>query len=201
MSKIKVILSDLDGVIRHYPISHSADAENSLGLEPGGLLSIAFQRKYLESVTTGIMTDEQWREQIATELELRFEKNKVKTVLSQWTAFPGQLDQQVSQFYRSKKSDCKIALLTNGTTKLMTDLKILGISDLFDVVYNTCEIGFAKPDPRTFHYVLNTIGYPAHEILFVDDREINTRSAQSLGFAVHQFNNFNDLQKIILGSI
>ena len=59
MSKIKVILSDLDGVIRNYPIYQSSEAEVALGLEAGGLLPVAFQRKYLEPVITGLMTDEE----------------------------------------------------------------------------------------------------------------------------------------------
>ena len=196
MSKIKVILSDLDGVIRHYP---GSQAEAALGLEAGGLLSFAFQKKYLEPAITGITTDEHWREQIATELALRFDKDKVGQIIGQWTAFPGQLDEQVFNLYKDKaqNSDCKIALLTNGTSKLKSDLKILGIIDDFDFIYNTSEIGFAKPDARTFHHVLNTIGYEAHEILFVDDREENTKMAHSLGFNVHHFKNYHELKKII----
>lgn len=65
------------------------------------------------------------------------------------------------------------------------------------MIYNTSEIGFAKPDPRAFHHVLNTISHSAAEILFVDDREENIVVAKSLGFQVHHFKNYGELRMAI----
>ncbi len=194
MVKPKVILTDLDGVLRTYPNSHSADVESVLGLEPGGLLQIAFQTKFLEPAITGKIIDETWRNQIVAELSKKFEISVVESAIARWSAFPGKLEDEVHSIYRSKKGACKLALLTNATTKLNDDLRLLGIFDLFDRIYNTSEIGFAKPDPRVFHHVLKTIGHSADEILFIDDRSENIEVAENLGFKVHLFETHQSLQ-------
>lgn len=189
----------MDGVLRTYPSSHSAEVENELGLELGSLLPIAFQEKLVEPAITGKITDEEWRAQIVDELAQRYERTKVKAAIAHWTEFPGKLDEEVYRAYCRVKLNkgYKIALLTNATTKLNSDLRALGVFDLFDIVYNTCEIGFAKPDPRAFSHVLSSIGYPPEEVLFIDDREENTQVAQSLGFEVHHFKSYQGLQKIL----
>lgn len=39
----------------------------------------------------------------------------------------------------------------------------------------------AKPDPKIFQYLLEKYNINAHECVFLDDQEVNTKSAESLG--------------------
>ncbi len=197
MPKFKVILTDLDGVLRTYPPRHSAEIEAELGLKNGDLLRIAFQRKFLEPAITGKITDEEWRRLIVEDLAGRFERSTVTAAITRWSTFPGTLAEDIHKLYIAKKKECKIALLTNATSRLNTDLQILGILDLFDIIYNSAEIGIAKPDPRLFNHVLGTINHSASEILFVDDSRENIHAAKSLGFHVHLFESRQSLQKVL----
>ena len=192
-----MILTDLDGVLRIFPSHHNGSVENALGLKPGSFLPIAFQRKFLEPAVAGKITDEQWRQNIIAELSKNLELSAVDRAITRWTAFPGELQNEVHALYLAQKQNCKLSLLTNATTRLNTDLKTLGIYDMFDIIFNTSKIGFAKPDPKSFEHVLKSVEYPAHEILFIDDREENIKAAEALGFRVLFYENYQGLHSAL----
>jgi putative hydrolase of the HAD superfamily len=49
----------------------------------------------------------------------------------------------------------------------------------------SCEVGFAKPDPRIYTHTLQLLGAAAGESLFVDDVPENVEAARALGMAGH----------------
>lgn len=57
----------------------------------------------------------------------------------------------------------------------------LGYGDLFDDCYYSYDLGVAKPDPAYFSAVLERLGLPAGEVLFVDDNHGNVESARAVG--------------------
>lgn len=197
MAECKVLLTDMDGVLRNFPREHSQSAEQELGLEAGSLLAAAFQKKHLDLVITGGLTDEEWRLRIIEELSVGRDRARVVEVIDRWTEFPGELDSEVCEIYRKLRSTRQIALLTNATTKLNRDLRVLGLGDLFHHVFNTCEIGFAKPDVRAFEFVLKTLGCSASDVFFVDDRSENIEVARRLGFQFHLFKGHAGLREAL----
>ncbi len=58
-----------------------------------------------------------------------------------------------------------------------------GLYNLFDRVYLSNEIGFAKPDKRFFEYILHDLGIKPGEMLFIDDMACNVEAAQNIGIA------------------
>jgi 2-haloacid dehalogenase len=52
----------------------------------------------------------------------------------------------------------------------------------FDDIVVSGKVRIAKPDPRIFELLLERIGRPAHECLFIDDSPKNILVAQQLGF-------------------
>ena len=58
---------------------------------------------------------------------------------------------------------------------------------LFDDMVISGEVGHVKPDPEIFQIMLNKIGRPAQECLFIDDSLSNIKQAQAMGFAVVHF--------------
>lgn len=55
------------------------------------------------------------------------------------------------------------------------------VSELFDVVIDSSELGVRKPDPRIYEATLTALGVPAEAAVFIDDLEINCDAAASLG--------------------
>lgn len=197
INSFRFILSDLDGVIRNYPIHLSADIESKFHLPNGSLLSTAFQKKFIDSVVTGKISDEIWREKIGQEISKLIAPDKAREAVMLWSEFPGNLDNEVMNFLILQKAYSKLALLTNATTKLNKDLKTLGILEHFDVIFNTSEIGFAKPDKRSFEYVIDKLQCKAAEVFFIDDRQENIEVAMSMGFLVHHFKSIEGLKEVL----
>jgi putative hydrolase of the HAD superfamily len=65
-----------------------------------------------------------------------------------------------------------------------------------EFTHNTwsCELRLAKPDPAIYHHVLNAIQTPAHEVLFLDDRQENILSAEAVGLHGIIFRNARQLR-------
>ncbi|MGP3986531.1 HAD family hydrolase [Streptomyces sp. 3N207] len=49
----------------------------------------------------------------------------------------------------------------------------------------SCEVGYAKPDPRIYTHTLQLLGAAAEDSLFVDDVPENVAAARTLGMAGH----------------
>lgn len=196
-TQIKVILSDLDGVIRHYPDYHSVEIENEFEIPSGKLLPVAFQKKLLEPVVTGQISDEEWRRLTAIELSQLIPLEQAKKAVQKWSAFPGKLDENVMNLLVSYKTQSQLMLLTNGTNKLVPDLITHNILNHFDQIFNASSIGFAKPDMKCFIHVIDKIGLEPSEILFIDDRSENVEAAQGLGMQGHHFKSYVDLKSFL----
>lgn len=61
--------------------------------------------------------------------------------------------------------------------------------DWFDDLVISGEVGLAKPDPRIFKLLLDRIGRPARECIYIDDSQTNVSTAQSLDFEAILFVN------------
>lgn len=59
--------------------------------------------------------------------------------------------------------------------------------DLFDDMVISAEVGFVKPEPEIYRILLDKIGKPARECLFIDDSLANVQQATRLGFVTIHF--------------
>jgi 2-haloacid dehalogenase len=66
--------------------------------------------------------------------------------------------------------------------------------DLFDDMVISGEVGHVKPEPEIFHILLDKIGKPAEESLFIDDSPTNIQQASDLGFATILFQSPQQLE-------
>ena len=79
-------------------------------------------------------------------------------------------------------------MLSNGVPEVMAQIRSERVLDLwFDVVVVSCEIGCAKPDPRTYEICLSRLGVAADRALLVDDRAVNIEAAAKLGMQILHF--------------
>ncbi len=59
--------------------------------------------------------------------------------------------------------------------------------DLLDDIVISGEVGHIKPNPEIFQILLERIGRPAEQCLFIDDSLPNIHQAQKMGFATIHF--------------
>lgn len=94
-----------------------------------------------------------------------------------------QLNQQLIQIIDSlKQTGFTIAILSNYTSELRKDLSTLGVSELFDYVFVSGEMGVQKPDPRVFTTVCEKLSIKPKEMIFIDDTRKSLETADEVGY-------------------
>jgi putative hydrolase of the HAD superfamily len=89
----------------------------------------------------------------------------------------------------------RMALLSNAPEPLARGIDRLRWSGHFDRRYYSCRLAAAKPDPRAFQLVLGDLGAQPGEVLFIDDRAENTRTARDLGMHTITFTSARALDR------
>lgn len=181
----KAVIFDLDGVIRDWDDQRMADVESAFGLDPGTILTVGFQGALGHAATTGAMTYREWMDAIRARI-IDAHGHAVTGALDEWEANVGMVDTEMLAVLRAVRRHCTAPVLSNGTTRLRRDLHALDLYDEFDVIFNTAELGVAKPDPAVFELVLRQLGIDAEQALFIDDLEINVEGARAVGLRAHR---------------
>ena len=180
----RAVIFDLDGVIRDWNDEAMYDLEAAFGLPPGIILSIGFGSDLGPAATTGRITFREWMDEIRRRV-VALHGESVIGALDEWEANIGTVDTEMLAVLRSVRRHCTAAVLSNGTTRLRRDLHALDLIDEFDVIYNTAEMGVAKPDPAAFERVLADLELTAADAVFIDDLAVNVEGARSVGLRAH----------------
>lgn len=173
---------DLDGVIRHWDPNIVLDAERTHGLPAGALLGTAFQSELLHPAVTGKTTDEDWRKEVATRLQAGHPESDAAGAVAAWSRPHGEVIQGTLDVLAQLRHRAPVCLLSNATSRLNADLAALEITDRFDRIFNSSEIGFAKPDQRVYAHVEQELGVNPPRIVYIDDAAANTEAAAQRGW-------------------
>ena len=79
--------------------------------------------------------------------------------------YPDVLD--TLSFLRGK--GVKVGMITNAHGTIREIINELGITDYFDCITISCDIGLSKPDSRIFEYTFEKMGLHNKDVLFVGD--------------------------------
>lgn len=197
-SVFKYVLSDLDGVIRHFPVGRLRAAEMRNGLPEGAVLQTAFEKELLHKAICGAITDEAWRREVLKNLAKKFGAKAATAVVEDWQCFSGQVDERYLEYLESVFLSVPVVVLTNGTTRLRQDLTTLKLEKRFLEVVNSADLGFCKPDKRIFKHVLELLGCKAFEILFIDDSITHVQSAREIGMTGHHYISLDGLKEALI---
>lgn len=84
----------------------------------------------------------------------------------------------------------RVAALSNAWSDARGHIECrFGIDELLDFIAYSCEIGFAKPDRRSFLTVIDRLGVLPEHSLFIDDSLANINAAAELGMQTVQCRN------------
>lgn len=183
---VEAVLCDVDGVLRHWDTHVTAGLERRYGLAEGMLLATAFAPAQLLPAITGAVSDAEWRTLIAADLAGHgLPAERATELVEVWSGSVGRLDEQVCDLLTRARRSVPVVLVSNGTTRLESDLTRLGVIDrLNPVVVNPARVGTAKPDVGIFLAAARAVRVPPERCLFVDDTLGHVQAAQNLGLAV-----------------
>ncbi len=104
-------------------------------------------------------------------------------------------NKEIFNLIKNLRRSLKIFCLTDTNTLHLETHKEQGITDKFDEVFTSFELGSRKEDRNTFIKVLNKTQFKPQEIIFIDDNERNIENAKSLGINAIKYESYEKLIK------
>ncbi|MGO2745282.1 HAD-IA family hydrolase [Microbacterium sp.] len=188
---LRAVLFDLDGVIRHFATDYIAAVERRHGISAGTIARFAFADDVLDPVITGVITRHEWIDQIG-------ERVGSMQAAAEFDRTPSIVDPEILALVNDvHASGHRTAILTNGTDTVRAEIDALGLAPHFEHVFNSADIGFAKPDARAFQHALDQLALPAADVLFTDDSANNLPEADALGMPTHLFRDASALRVVL----
>ncbi|GAA3991817.1 hypothetical protein GCM10022247_08540 [Allokutzneria multivorans] len=182
-----LLLLDLDGVLRDF--GPTAPIEDAHGLPRDSLAAAAFAADVLGPAIVGRIDAEQWWAAARDRLAADHSTVDSARAGAAMRAFmrPGEVVPEALELVRRVRAGgCRVALLTNATSRLEADLRSLGLDREVDAVVSSARIGRAKPDPESYRRALRVLQHSPSATLFCDDAAENVKAATALGIdAVH----------------
>jgi putative hydrolase of the HAD superfamily len=184
LSLVKVLMMDVDGVLvhgrpedrRHW----STSLEEDLGLDRNDLQREFFDM-YWEDVVLG-------RVRLADSLSPVLDKIAphltADRLIAYWFERDSRLDRELLQELAAIRSTgILIYLATNQEHRRAQHLmSTLGLAGHVDGIHYSAQLGARKPSLGFFDRVASAMGFPAGELLLVDDSLDNTRAAEAAGW-------------------
>lgn len=183
----RTVIFDFGGVIfktRDYAPRHAWDAR--LGLPPGSVERAVHNADSWRAAQHGALPLADYWADVAAKLGIPPADAAGPLAADFYSG--DEMDPAVVGLIRGLRAGgVAVALLSNDAAGLLRPrLARLGIADLFAPLVISSEIGVMKPDPAAYRAVLEQVGRPATETVFIDDMPANVAGASALGIhAVH----------------
>ncbi len=133
----------------------------------------------------GLLTGEQYWQAVARDAGTQLTTEQIewlrRTDVAMWSNVNPQMLAWAAQL---RDRGIKTAMISNMHMDLVkaAHAEFAWLRD-FQCVVLSAEIGVAKPDAQIFQQCLDCLMVKANEVLFIDDKERNTRAAEELGMA------------------
>jgi epoxide hydrolase-like predicted phosphatase len=183
---IKAVIWDLGGVILRTEDWQPRECwETKLGLATGELHRLVFEGELGRKAAVGRAEVHDIWDSISTMFDLSAEDlRELETDF--WSG--DRIDDELVAYIRGLRPAYRTALLSNAWPSVRETLENRWeIADIFDAITLSCEVGFAKPDPRIYQLSLEALGLPAEQVLFIDDFERNIEGARRVGMSAILF--------------
>jgi putative hydrolase of the HAD superfamily len=185
------VLSDLDGVLRHFDHAVQADIEARYGLP---LMKTAFDPELITPPTLGLATEAQWAESIVTALG---GDERARQAVTEFMEVPFWVDEEVRALLAKAQQYVPVIIVTNAMDTVEEHLDRLGLTYFADDLVSSARVGVAKPDRRIYEIAAERAGVAPERCLFVDDRLPNVEAARSLGMTGVHYRTIADLAAVL----
>ncbi|GAA3715668.1 hypothetical protein GCM10022224_096640 [Nonomuraea antimicrobica] len=191
MIPFDAVLTDFDGVLRHFDHAAQADIEARYGLP---LMKTAFAPELITPPTLGQATERQWTESIIAALG---GDERARQAVAEFTAIGFWVDEEVRALLAEAQRHVPVVIVTNAMDTLEEHMELLGLTYFADAVVSSARVGVAKPDPRIYEIAAERAGAVPGRCLFVDDRLPNVEAARALGMTGVHFRSVQDLAAVL----
>lgn len=102
---------------------------------------------------------------------------------SWWSVEPGTLD----LIARLHAGGTRLAILSNAGFDFGSGFRFSPLGQYVERVFVSAEMDAIKPDPAIYREVADELGIPLSDMVFIDNKSINTDAASALGVTAHHF--------------
>ncbi|WP_306796112.1 HAD-IA family hydrolase [Nocardia sp. XZ_19_369] len=189
------ILIDIGGVlVPDYLTAAAAEWSSRLGMSPSAFLAALFGGSD-DQVLVGRISEESWWNIVGDRLAVGPDLvDTIRCDLASREAW----DADLVAGLRSLHGLAKTAIVSNAWPQLRIRMANAGLLGIVDAIVLSCEVGYAKPDPRIYIAALQCVGAHPAEALFIDDTPGHVAIARSLGMAGHLHTSTSDTLARIL---
>ena len=96
-----------------------------------------------------------------------------------------------------KQAGYRLYVLSNMSKEFIEFIRGLEVYQCFDGEVVSCEEQVVKPEPEIYNLLMERYGLDPYESLFVDDREVNLTTAETLGIGCFHFTDKDESVRIL----
>jgi putative hydrolase of the HAD superfamily len=183
----RVVVFDYGEVISRSP----SDADTSALLAISGCGAEPFWRSYWahrDGLDQGTLSIPEYWALMAADLGVSWRASRVHELWvadfrSWWSIEPGTVD-LIEELH---EGGTRLVILSNAGFDFASGFRRSPMGSFFERVFVSAEMDAIKPDPAIYVEVADALGIDLTQMVFVDNRSINTDAALKLGVTVHHF--------------
>lgn len=91
----------------------------------------------------------------------------------------------------------RVALLSNAGFDFSDPFRFSPMGQYFERIFVSAEMNALKPEPEIYLEVAEELGITPEQMVFIDNKSVNTDAAATLGITVHHFTGVPGLQRFL----
>jgi putative hydrolase of the HAD superfamily len=91
----------------------------------------------------------------------------------------------------------RLALLSNAGFDFSDPFRFSPMGQYFERIFVSAEMNALKPEPAIYLEVLAELGITPEQMVFIDNKSVNTDAAAALGITVHHFTGVDGLARFL----
>lgn len=189
---IKTVIFDVDGIVIKREMYFSQRFSEEFNVSIKKLLPF-FENDFSDC----LIGKADLKEELKKYLNQWGWKKSIDELLVYWFTNEGKLDYKIIENIKDlRRRGVKCYLDTNNEKyRVRYLIEDLGLNNLSDGVFSSCQLGFKKPQTEFWSALYEQLGKPdKNEVLVWDDDQENVVSAKNFGFQSELYTTFEDYQ-------
>jgi epoxide hydrolase-like predicted phosphatase len=184
--ELKAVIFDFGGVlVRTEDRTPRQELAKELGMSFAEIEQLVFSSPSGKQAAQGLLSAQQHWEKLGK--TLGFSPAQLKDFRARFFA-GDRLDNDLIGYVRRLREHYRTALLSNAWNDLYNYIQnTWHITDAFDQIVISAEVGYTKPDHRIYRLALDRLGVSPEQALFVDDFIENVEAARQVGLQALHF--------------